>query len=199
MSTGGRSNGRTTTETAASEVAPAVIEQAKRGDEDAFMTLVRHYDPGLRSLAYRLLRDPDRMDDALQEAYVKAFRALPRFRGDSKLGTWLYRIVYNACLDELNASRGATSLSLESVAEQADPRAGVADTVAARNDLAAALERLPAEERAAVLLVDAQGFGYRDAARVLGVPEGTIASRLSRARAGLRLALAGRAEGAPRQ
>lgn len=198
MSTGGRSNGGTTTETAASEVAPAVIEQAKRGDEDAFMTLVRHYDPGLRSLAYRLLRDPDRMDDALQEAYVKAFRALPRFRGDSKLGTWLYRIVYNACLDELNASRGATSLSLESVAEQADPRAGVPDTVAARNDLAAALERLPAEERAAVLLVDAQGFGYRDAARVLGVPEGTIASRLSRARAALRLALAGRAEGAPR-
>ena len=198
MSTGGRSNGGTTTETAASEVAPAVIEQAKRGDEDAFMTLVRHYDPGLRSLAYRLLRDPDRMDDALQEAYVKAFRALPRFRGDSKLGTWLYRIVYNACLDELNASRGATSLSLESVAEQADPRAGVPDTVAARNDLAAALERLPADERAAVLLVDAQGFGYRDAARVLGVPEGTIASRLSRARAALRLALAGRAEGAPR-
>lgn len=198
MSTGGRSNGGTTTETAASEVAPAVIEQAKRGDEDAFMTLVRHYDPGLRSLAYRLLRDPDRMDDALQEAYVKAFRALPRFRGDSKLGTWLYRIVYNACLDELNASRGATSLSLESVAEQADPRAGVPDTVATRNDLAAALERLPAEERAAVLLVDAQGFGYRDAARVLGVPEGTIASRLSRARAALRLALAGRAEGAPR-
>ena len=199
MSTGGRSNGGTTTETAASEVAPAVIEQAKRGDEDAFMTLVRHYYPGLRSLAYRLLRDPDRMDDALQEAYVKAFRALPRFRGDSKLGTWLYRIVYNACLDELNASRGATSLSLESVAEQADPRAGVPDTVAARNDLAAALERLPAEERAAVLLVDAQGFGYRDAARVLGVPEGTIASRLSRARAALRLALAGRAEGAPRR
>ena len=123
---------------------------------------------------------------------------MPRFRGDSKLWTWLYRIVYNACLDELNASRGATSLSLESVAEQADPRAGVPDTVAARNDLAAALERLPAEERAAVLLVDAQGFGYRDAARVLGVPEGTIASRLSRERAALRLALAGRAEGAPR-
>jgi RNA polymerase sigma-70 factor (ECF subfamily) len=199
MSIGGRSNGRTTIETAASEVAPAVIEQAKRGDEEAFMTLVRHYDPGLRSLAYRLLRDPDRMDDALQEAYVKAFRALPRFRGDSKLGTWLYRIVYNACLDELNSSRGATSLSLESVVEQADPRAGVPDTVATRNDLAAALARLPAEERAAILLVDAQGFGYRDAARVLGVPEGTIASRLSRARAGLRLALAGRVEGAPRR
>jgi RNA polymerase sigma-70 factor (ECF subfamily) len=160
------------------------------------MTIVRHYDPGLRSLAFRLLRDPHRMDDALQEAYVKAFRSLPRFRGESRLGTWLYRIAYNACLDELGAARRVTPLSLESVAERPDPQMSVHDSVASRSDLAAALERLPVEERAAVLLVDAQGFAYRDAAEILDVPEGTVASRLSRARAQLRTALEDRAEGA---
>jgi RNA polymerase sigma-70 factor (ECF subfamily) len=180
----------------AREPAPAVVEQAKRGDEEAFMTLVRHYDPGLRALAYRLLRDPERMDDALQETYVKAFRALPRFRGESQLGTWLYRIAYNACMDELEAARRVVSLPLESLAEQADGRAGVHESVSSRSDLAAALEALAPEDRAAVLLVDAQGFGYRDAGEVLGVPEGTVASRLNRARAVLRAALGHRAEGA---
>jgi DNA-directed RNA polymerase specialized sigma24 family protein len=82
-----------------------VLEDAKRGDPSAFAKVVRHYDPGLRALAYRLLGDRDRMDEALQEAYLKAYRALPHFRGGSKLGTWLYRIAYNACLDELERSR----------------------------------------------------------------------------------------------
>jgi RNA polymerase sigma-70 factor, ECF subfamily len=180
----------------APELAPAVIEQAKRGDKAAFEAIVRRYDAGLRALAFRLLGDRERMDDALQEAYVKAFRALPRFRGDSKLGTWLYRVVYNACMDELERTTRVVHLPLESVAEGADPRTGVAEAVASRHDLAAALGTLTPQDRAAVLMVDAQGFGYRDAAEALGVPEGTIASRLNRARATLRAAFEGRAEGA---
>jgi RNA polymerase sigma-70 factor (ECF subfamily) len=183
----------------AGEVAPTVIERAKQGDEAAFMAIVRHYDPGLRALAYRLLRDRDDMDDALQEAYVKAFRALPRFRGDAKLGTWLYRIAYNACLDELAASRRVVSLPLESLARQPDPASAMPEEVASKSELAAALDRLSAEDRAAVLLVDAQGFSYHDAAEVLGVPEGTIASRLNRARAALRTAIAGPTEGASKR
>ncbi|HEX5469050.1 MAG TPA: sigma-70 family RNA polymerase sigma factor [Gaiellaceae bacterium] len=179
----------------APEPSPAVVEQARRGDEAAFGALLRHYDPGLRALAFRLLGDAERMDDALQEAYIRAFRALPHFRGDSKLGTWLYRIVYNACMDELEAASRVVQLPLESVAERADPRAAVAESVADRSDLAVALESLTPEDRAAVLMVDAQGFRYRDAAEALGVPEGTIASRLNRARATLRDALGGRAEG----
>jgi RNA polymerase sigma-70 factor, ECF subfamily len=180
----------------ATELPSAVLERAKRGDETAMMALVRHYDGGLRALAYRLLGDRERMDDALQEAYVKAFRALPQFRGDSKLSTWLYRITYNVCLDELAASRRVVWLPLENVAEQADPRAAVPESMATRRELATALERLPAEERAAVLLVDAQGFAYREAGEVLGVPEGTIASRLNRARAFLRTALESGEQGA---
>lgn len=177
------------------EIAATVVEQAKRGDQEAFATVIRHYDPGLRALAYRLLGDRDRMDDALQEAYVNAYRALPRFRGSSKLGTWLYRIAYNACLDELARSRRVAQLPLSEVAEPPDLRSGVEEMVASRRDLAQALSTLAPEDRATILMVDAQGFGYRDAGEVLGVPEGTIASRLNRARATLRAALGTQAEG----
>jgi RNA polymerase sigma-70 factor (ECF subfamily) len=176
------------------EIDHAVLRRARRGDQRAFATLVRHYDPGLRALAFRLLGDRDRMDDALQEAYIRAFRALPRFRGDSAPGTWLYRIAYNACVDELQRDRSV--VSLDSIRERPDPRPGAADTLPARRSLAEALARLEPADRAAVLLVDAQGFDYRSAGEVLGVPEGTIASRLNRARAALRQALDTRTEGA---
>ena len=173
----------------ATDVGPEIVERARRGDQEAFAAVIQHYDPGLRALAYRLLGDPHRMDDALQEAYLKAFRALPRFRGDSNLGTWLYRIAYNACLDELGRSRRVVHLPLDEHREQPGVSSDPGDVAARRRDLAAALAALPLEERAAVLLVDAQGFDYREAARVLGVPEGTIGSRLSRARATLRRTL----------
>ena len=178
------------------EVGSAVLERARRGDQEAFAAVIRHYDPGLRALAYRLLGDRDRMDDALQEAYVKAFRALPRFRGDSKLGTWLYRIAYNACLDELERSRRVVQLPLEDEIVEAGPRTEPGEVVPRRADLVEALAALPAEDRAAVLLVDAQGFDYREAASVLGIPEGTVASRLNRARRALRRALGDLPEGA---
>jgi RNA polymerase sigma-70 factor (ECF subfamily) len=169
------------------DIGEPVIDRARRGDQEAFAAVIRHYDPGLRALAYRLLGNRDLMDDVLQEAYVKAFKALPRFRGDSRLGTWLYRIAYNACLDELRRSRRTEELPLE--AELPSGAAEPGDLVAGRGDLARALAALPSEERAAVLLVDAQGFDYRESAQILGIPEGTVASRLNRARASLRMAL----------
>jgi RNA polymerase sigma-70 factor (ECF subfamily) len=171
------------------------IERARSGDRDAFAQLIRRHDDGLRALAYRLLGDRDRMDDALQEAYVRAFRALPRFRGDSSVATWLYRIVYNACLEELGRARRASVVALDAVQEPADSSAEIEDVVALRSHLADALAELTPEDRAAVLLVDAQGFDYRSAGEVLGIPEGTVASRLNRARASLRRALEDDTEG----
>ena len=179
------------------ELDPAVLDRARRGDSGAFVALVRQYDAGLRQLAFRLLGDRDRMDDALQEAYVHAFRGLPRFRGDSTLGTWLYRIVYNACLGELGRARQV--VALDSIRDRPDPSPGAHETFPVRSDLADALARLSPADRAAVLLVDAQGFDYRGAAEVLGVPEGTVASRLNRARALLRRALDDTLEGACEQ
>lgn len=172
----------------AEENESSLVERARRGDVDAASDLFRRYDDGLRALAYRLLGDRDRMDDALQDAYVKAFRALPRFEGRASFGTWLYRIVYNVCVDELARVHRPT-VPLDEAFEWVDPAPGAADVLPERHRLADALGALAPEERAAVLLVDAQGFDYADAAVVLGVPEGTVASRLSRARASLRKAL----------
>jgi RNA polymerase sigma-70 factor (ECF subfamily) len=176
---------------AGAEVDELVLARARHGDHDAFTSIVGHYDHRLRALAFRLLGDRDRMDDVLQEAYVKAFRALPRFKGSSALGTWLYRITYNACLDDLRRRPAVAPVDLDDERARfaADPSAGPADVAVARGDLAAALDRLPPDQRTAVLLVDAYGMDYGAAAEVLGVRAGTIGSRLSRARAVLRAAL----------
>ncbi|HEY1317177.1 MAG TPA: sigma-70 family RNA polymerase sigma factor [Gaiella sp.] len=171
------------------DVETAVLDRARLGDPEAFAIVVRHYDPALRALAYRLLGSRDRMDDALQEAYLKAFRALPRFRGQSQLGTWLHRIVFNACLDELRRLRRGGTVPLAAAADAVAPVPDHADRVAGRERLERALSTLAPYDRAAVLLVDGQGFDYRAAAEVLGIPAGTVASRLNRARAVLRDAL----------
>ena len=181
------------------QISTTVLDRARAGDHEAFTAVIRHYDPGLRALAYRLLGDRERMDDALQEAYVKAFRALPGFRGDSSLGTWLYRIAYNACLDELDRDRELHELPLAESPELPDPRADLAESVTTRRQLTDGLAQLTPTDRAAVLLVDAHGFDYRTAAEVLDVPAGTIASRLNRARAALRRALGKPTEGIARR
>jgi RNA polymerase sigma-70 factor (ECF subfamily) len=172
------------------DVETAVLDRARKGDAEAFEIVVRHYDPALRALAYRLLGTRDRMDDALQESYVKAFRALPRFRGQSQLGTWLHRIVFNACLDELDRLRRSGTVPLDEAADAVAPLPDQADRLASRERLERALALLTPHDRAAVVLVDGQGFDYRAAAEVLGIPAGTVASRLNRARATLRGALA---------
>ena len=191
------------------EVAPGVVARAKAGDRQAFAEVVQHYDHRLRALAYRLLGDRAAMDDALQEAYVKAFRALPGFREDAGLGTWLYQITYRACVDlQRRESRHRADTAAWAAPGAADPAghgrrgartaepaasgaaADPAATATRRADLARALAALPLEQRAAVLLVDAEGLDYAAAAAVLGVAPGTIASRLSRARAALRAVLA---------
>lgn len=173
----------------AGDVTASVMEQARTGDPAAFEQLVRHYDPMLRALAYRLLGDRAQMDDALQEAYVKAFRGLGGFRQDAALGTWLYRITYRACLDLMRSEGRRRTTPLPGTDVAADPAGDPGRVAVQRTDLARALDSLPADQRAAVLLVDAEGLDYTAAAEVLGVAAGTIASRLSRARAALRRAL----------
>lgn len=156
-------------------------------DPDAFVAMVREHDRLLRALVYRLLGSRDAMDDVLQEVYVKAFRGWGSFRGESSAATWLYRIAYHACVDELRRRRPHDELD----DRLPDPRLGPAEQVAIRSDLAAALAALPVEQRAAVLLVDLHGLDYAAAAAVLGCPTGTVGARVSRGRAALRETLGG--------
>lgn len=161
---------------------PELLEKARRGDHRAFADLLRLHDSGMRALAYRLLGDVILMDDALQEAYVKAYRALPRFRAESSVGTWLYRIVHNACIDLLRRQQQAEPL-FEGATDVVPALDG---TVATRLDVEEALSRMSIDHRSVLVLVDALGFDYGDAAEVLDVPVGTIRSRLARARRAMR-------------
>jgi len=165
-----------------------LVELARAGDRAAFSALVQRHDERMRGLAYKMLADRDAMDDVLQEAYVKAYRALGRFKAGSNFGTWLYRITYNACIDELRRRKRAP-MSPDDPVEPASARPGPERVVSAAETVRRALAELPTDQRVTVVLVDGEGFDHREAAEILGVAPGTVASRLHRARAALRRVL----------
>jgi RNA polymerase sigma-70 factor, ECF subfamily len=162
-----------------------LLRAAQQGDGDAFMALLERHDRSLRTLAFRILGDSTEMDDALQEVALKAFAALPRFRGDSSFGTWIHRITYTTCLNRLRGSGRTVPLPDDEDCID-DAAADPTDSLLLRVELAAALSSLTATQRAVVALVLEEGFDHRTAAEVLGVPEGTVASRLAAARSTLR-------------
>lgn len=173
------------TMTPAAESQAALLRAARGGDPDALMALLAPERPRLQSLAYRLLDDSADVADVLQEVYLSAYRALPKYRGDARLATWLYRITYNACL----AHKARRPEVAEPQPEAGRDHPDHAGAVAQRLDLAAALAELPLEQRALVLMVDRDGFDYQAAAEALSIPLGTVSSRLAAARAKLRRAL----------
>lgn len=166
-----------------------LIARARAGDARAFTALVRSHDDAMRGLAYSLLGSRTAMDDALQDAYVKAYRAIGSFRGSAAFGTWLHRIVRNTCIDHLRRSNRHREVSLELIVSNPDPAAGADERLAERSRVGAALAALSDEQRCVVVLVDRDGCSYDDAAQLLGITPGTVASRLSRARSTLRATL----------
>jgi RNA polymerase sigma-70 factor, ECF subfamily len=178
------------------DIADAVVAAARNGDHGAFAAIVAHYDERLRVLAFQLLRDRDLMDDALQDVYANAYRALAAFRGESGLWTWLFRITYTTCMGYLRRRRKEGGGVLAPRPDEGDPLdrlpapgADPADCVASRGDLSAALATLPAGQAAALILVYREGLTYEAAAAVLGIAPGTVGSRLTAARATLKRAL----------
>jgi RNA polymerase sigma-70 factor, ECF subfamily len=160
-----------------------LVESARLGDQGAFTTLLRRHDDQMRALAWSVLRDRTAMDDALQDAYLKAYRNLDRFRGESRFSTWLHRIVYRTCLDHVRRRRDLVVLG-----DDTDPPApGRPDgDVDERLAIQQALATLDPETAAALVLVDRDGHSYEEAGHVLGIPAGTVASRLHRGRRALR-------------
>ncbi|MFG2694576.1 RNA polymerase sigma factor SigM [Kitasatospora sp. NPDC051984] len=163
------------------------------GDPDAFGVLVHRHRDRLWAVAVRTLGDREEAADALQDALVSAFRAAAGFQGRSAVTTWLHRIVVNACLDRARrgAVRRAESLDQHpggppeaalGTSEGAESHAVRSET---RREVADALAALPADQRAALVLVDMQGYPVAEAAEVLGVPVGTVKSRCARGRARL--------------
>lgn len=172
------------------------VRRVQAGETEAFELLVEKYKRKTFRLAFGVLRDQEEALDVAQEAFVKAFRSLPKFKGDSAFYTWLFRITMNLALDRRRqrVSRakalGAEDVPPEewertAVATGPDPEAEAA-SAERRARIARALESLSENHRAIIILSDIEGHSYRDIAEVLGIPMGTVMSRLHNARKRLR-------------
>jgi RNA polymerase sigma-70 factor, ECF subfamily len=166
----------------------ALIDRHVAGDRDAFGELVRRHQDRLWRVALRTLGNPDDAADAVQDAFVSAYRAAGAYRGDAAVTTWLHRIVVNACLDLVRRRSSRPTAPLD---ETAAGLAG-ADALSPRetaHEVLSALRQLPVDQAAAVVLVDVEGCSVADTAAILDVPEGTVKSRCARARSRLAVLL----------
>jgi len=176
------------------EAEQRLIRAVQRGDLDAFNLLILRYQNLLFGIAFRILRDEDAAEDAVQEALISAFRKFNTFRGGS-LRSWLARVVVNACYDEMRYKRRQRSVPFEyfnSAGEEietsywlVDPEVGPEEHFEAHElDRAVrdSLHTLPPMYRTVLVLVDVEGLSYEEAAAAAGVPVGTVKSRLARAR-----------------
>lgn len=168
----------------------ALLQAHVDGDPEAFAVLVARHQDRMWAVALRTMRHPEDAADALQEAYISAFRRAGTFRGDSQVTTWLHRVVVNACLDRLRRIKVRAS---EPMPDDLDRAAQFASTAGAdplevreqRAVVAAALAQLNPDQRAALVLVDMEGYSVDEAAQMLGCAPGTIKSRCARGRARL--------------
>ncbi len=176
------------------EIDRQLVERAQRGDKQAFGLLVQKYQRKLARLLSRFIRDPAEVEDVAQEAFIKAYRALPTFRGDSAFYTWLYRIGINTAKNHLMAlgRRAPTSTGVE--AEEAEGLdegellrdINTPESLLLSKEIAqtvnATIERLPEELRTAIQMREIEGMSYEDIAKAMDCPIGTVRSRIFRAR-----------------
>jgi RNA polymerase sigma factor (sigma-70 family) len=166
----------------------ALLSDHVGGDPDAFSELVRRHRDRLWSVALRTTGDAEDASDALQEALISAFRRAATFRGDAQVTTWLHRIVVNACLDRIRRRRAKSTDPLpadeDRMRELGVPSTtdDAAETSERRADVLAALLQLNEDQRAALVLVDMEGYSVDEAAEMLGCAPGTVKSRCARGR-----------------
>jgi RNA polymerase sigma-70 factor, ECF subfamily len=171
-----------------------LVQRVQKGDKTAFDLLVRKYQHKVVKLVTRYLRDPSDAEDVAQEAFIKAYRAIPQFRGDSAFYTWLYRIAINTAKNAI-VSRDRSpvdfDLDLQNVEESNSMQLRLADsetpesllqTEEIRTTVNEAIEALPEDLRTAIVLRELEGLSYEDIAQAMDCPVGTVRSRIFRAR-----------------
>ncbi len=174
-----------------------LVSRCLAGDAEAFKALYDAHATRLYNLAYRMSGTAAEAEDLLQEIFLQVFRKLPSFKGESSLGTWLYRLGMNLCLDRVRSKQG----KMERVTVALDDERGEAvlpmvrrtrdSGVVERLDLEKAIEQLPASYRAAFLLHDVEGFEHHEVGEMLGIAEGTSKSLVHKARLRIRAFLGG--------
>jgi RNA polymerase sigma-70 factor (ECF subfamily) len=176
-----------------------LVARSIRGDTDSFNELILRWERPIYVLAYRTIGREEDARDVCQETFLRAFRALPGFRGQAKFSSWLYRIALNLCRDWLRRERRAPVLQFPADvdpiehAAAAEPSESIEDLVA-RNDLARIVERvmarLPEEQRTAIVLKEYHGLTFQEIADIVGCPLSTVKTRLYQGLAVLRRELA---------
>ncbi len=180
-----------------------LVERLKRRDEAAFNLFVRIYQDKVFSIVYRMLNNRAEAEDLAQEVFITVFRSIDSFRGDAKLGTWLYRVTVNHCknkvkyLDRRGRKRNADiETSPESEVSKGGPVTARVDRpdeategVELQEKIRVALASLDGDHRELIVLRDLEGLSYEEIVGITGLPDGTVKSRLHRARAALREAL----------
>lgn len=176
------------------DIDQAIVERVQRGDKRAFDLLVTKYQRKIFRLLSRLIRDPGEIEDVAQEAFIKAYRALPNFRGESAFYTWLYRIAINTAKNHLVAQGRRAPTSTETEVEDAenfDDADGLRDVntpdavMMSRqvgDAVNRAIDRLPEDLRTAIVLRELEGLSYEEIAESMNCPIGTVRSRIFRAR-----------------
>jgi len=176
------------------EIDQLLVERVQRGDKKAFELLVIKYQRKLMRLVSRLVRDQAEAEDVVQEAFIKAYRALPQFRGESAFYTWLYRIGINTAKNYLVTQGRRAPTSTEANSEEAETfddadqlrDINTPESMLATKQIAAtvnaAMESLPEELRVAISLREIEGLSYDEIAEAMGCPIGTVRSRIFRAR-----------------
>lgn len=176
------------------EIDQLLVERAQRGEKHAFELLVAKYQRKLARLLARFIRDPAEVEDVAQEAFIKAYRALPSFRGDSAFYTWLYRIGINTAKNHLVAIGRRAPTATEFDTEEAEGFSdgeqlrdiNTPENVMMSKEIAgtvnATMEALPEELRTAIQLREIEGLSYEEIATIMNCPIGTVRSRIFRAR-----------------
>jgi RNA polymerase sigma-70 factor (ECF subfamily) len=192
---------RGTQDGAGARIDADVVCAAQRRDHHAFALIVAAYQERLNALVYHILQDRGATQDVVQDALLRAYRALPQFRGEATLGTWLYRIAYTAAMDHLRRQGRRP----EVICEDPLPRGAAAtcddsaENSGLRDAIARGLAALPVDQRLTLLLVDREDLTYREVAAIMDVSPGTVCSRLQRAREKLRSTLREQGVGAGRE
>ena len=169
-----------------------LISRARGGDREAFGELVEQYRDNVYRLAYRMCGNAYDADEAAQEAFVAAWRALPNFRGDAKFSTWLYRLTTNAAIDVMRREKRHQTVGdgeMIEVADDADSPQETVERTEQQEAVQEALATLSEEYREVLLLRYMEELDYAEIAEVLQLPSGTVKSRINRAKAALKAAL----------
>ena len=170
-----------------------LLRRACKGDVQAFEELMQSHESRIYAIALRMMGNREDAQDCAQEAMVRIYRAMGSFKGQSALATWIYRITMNTCLDELRRRKARKVTSLDSLVDNGWSPTDTGDTpeehglrVEKQNALNQAIQSLPDDMRAAIILRDVKGYSYDEIASILDANVGTIKSRISRGREKLR-------------